>query len=79
MEVFMTRDQLAGKLDHLDPGATLTVPDEVLAYIFGEIALSYNSHEALKRIADFAFEHRCTFSFHEHAGAVPCFQKDDVF
>jgi hypothetical protein len=43
------------------------------------VALSYNSHAALRHIADFALEHRCTFSLHEREGAVPCFQKDDVF
>ena len=32
----MTKDQLSEKLDHLDPGATLTVPEEVLAHMFGD-------------------------------------------
>jgi hypothetical protein len=75
----MTRTQLAEKLDHMDPGAFLTIPVDVLALIFGEVALSYDSHEALRHIADFALEHRCTFSLHEHENALPCFQKDDVF
>ena len=75
----MTRDQLAEKLDHLDPGATFTVPEDLLALAFGVVTLSYDSHQALRTIADFALEHRCTFSFHQHEGAVPCFQKDDVF
>ena len=75
----MIKEDLARKLDHMDPGATLTVPDNVLAQMFSEVTLSYDSPEALRRIADFALEHRCTFSFHEHEGAVPCFQKDDVF
>ncbi len=75
----MIKEDLAQKLDNMDPGATLTVPEDVLARMFGEIALSYSSQEALRRIADFALEHRCTFSFHEHDGAVPSFQKDDVF
>jgi hypothetical protein len=79
MEVHVTRDQLSEKLDHLDPGANLTVPEEVLAHIFDVVALSYKAHDALKRIADFALEHRCTFSFHEREGAVPCFRKDDIF
>ncbi|WP_134499691.1 hypothetical protein [Microvirga pakistanensis] len=75
----MTRDELADKLDHLDPGATITVPKEVLARIFDEATLSYDSQEALRRITDFALEYQCSFSFHEHEDAVPCFQKDDVF
>jgi hypothetical protein len=75
----MTRDQLAEKLDHLDPGAVLTVPEDVLAQIFGAVTLSYDSQQTLRDIADFAMEHRCTFSFHQHEGAVPCFEKDDIF
>ncbi|MBJ6125016.1 hypothetical protein [Microvirga splendida] len=75
----MTKEDLAQKLDNLDPGTTLTVPEDALAHMFGEVTLSYESQGPLRRIADFALEHRCTFSFHEHEGAVPCFQKDDVF
>jgi hypothetical protein len=79
MEAWMNKEDLAQKLDHLDPGATLTVPEDALASMFGEVTLSYDSNEALRRISDFALEHRCTFSFHEQGGAVPCFRKDDVF
>ena len=75
----MTRDQLAEKLDGLDPGATFTVPEGALAQMFGVINLSYESSQALQAITDFALQHRCTFSFHQHDGAVPSFQKDDVF
>ncbi|MBF9194941.1 hypothetical protein [Microvirga terrestris] len=75
----MTKEDLAQKLDHMDPGATFMVPEDTLAQMFGEVTLSYDSHEPLSYIADFALEHRCTFSFHEHEGAVPCFKKDDVF
>lgn len=75
----MTKTQLAEKLDHMDPGASLTIPVDVLAPIFGEITLSYDAHEALRHIAAFALEHRCTFSLHEHEHALPCFHKDDVF
>ena len=75
----MTKEDLAHKLDHLDPGATLAVPEDVLAHMFDEVTLSYESQEALRRIAEFALGHRCTFSFHEHEGAAPCFEKDDVF
>ncbi|KFG68266.1 hypothetical protein JH26_17025 [Microvirga sp. BSC39] len=79
MEARMIKEDLARELDHMDPGATLTVPEDVLARMFGEDTLSYDSQDALRHIAAFALEHRCTFSFHEHEGAVPCFQKDDVF
>jgi hypothetical protein len=79
MEALMTKEDLAQKLDHIDPGATLAVPEDVLASVFDEIALSYESQDTLRRIADFALEHRCTFSFHEHEGAIPSFKKDDVF
>jgi hypothetical protein len=47
--------------------------------MFDEFALSYDSQEALGRIAGFALEHRCTFSFHEQEGAAPCFRKDDIY
>jgi hypothetical protein len=79
METRMTREQLAEKLDRLDPGATFTVPEDVLAQMFGVISLSYESQQALQTITDFALQHRCTFSFHQQEGAVPSFQKDDVF
>jgi hypothetical protein len=79
MEARMTKEDLAQKLDQMDPGATLAVAEDLLARMFGEVTLSYASQDALGRIADFALEHRCTFSFHEREGAVPCFQKDDVF
>ena len=75
----MTKEQLAEKLDRLDPGATFTPSEDALARMFGVISLSYDSHEALQAITDFALEHRCTFSFHPQEGAVPSFQKDDVF
>jgi len=75
----MTKDQLSAKLSHLDPGATLVVPEDVLANMFGVLELSYDTHIALQQIADFALEHRCTFALHEREGAAPCFQKDDLF
>lgn len=75
----MTRDQLAEQLDHLDPGAALTVAENELAQIFGVPSLSYDSQQTLHAIAAFALEHRCTFSFHQHEGAPPCFEKDDIF
>ncbi|MXQ12140.1 hypothetical protein [Microvirga makkahensis] len=75
----MTRDELAEKLDRLDPGASLKVPEEVLVQIFDVATLSYNSPQILRSISDFALEHRCTFSFHQHEGAIPCFEKEDTF
>ena len=75
----MTREQLAEHLDRLDPGATLTLPEDVLAQMFGVMGLSYGSQQALQDISDFALQHRCTFSFRQQEGAVPSFQKDDVF
>jgi hypothetical protein len=79
MEASMTREQLGETLDRLDPGATFTVPEDVLAQMFEVISLSYGSQQALQAIADFALRRRCTFSFHRQEGAVPSFQKDDVF
>ena len=75
----MTRDELAEKLDGLDPGGSLTVPEDALAQMFGAVTLSYGSQDELRAIADFALEHRCTFSFHQKEGAAPRFEKDDVF
>jgi hypothetical protein len=75
----MTREQLAETLDRLDPGATFTIPEDALAQMFGVTGLSYGSQQALQAIASFALQHRCTFSFHQQEGAVPSFQKDDVF
>jgi hypothetical protein len=75
MEAGMSRDELASKLDHLDPGATPSVPESVLAALFGDGRLS---KEALAMIEAFALEHRCTFSV-EHGRGTPTFEKDDIF
>jgi len=69
----MTREELASKLDHLDPGATLTV-EAILAALFGDGRLS---KEALAMIEAFALDHRCTFSV-EHGRGTPTFEKDDM-
>ena len=69
----MTREELASKLDHLDPGATLSVPETVLAALFGEGRLS---KEALAMIEAFALDHRCTFSVEQ---GTPTFEKGDIF
>ena len=69
----MTKDELAERLDHLDPGATLTVKESVLASPFGDSTLS---KEAVAMIESFALEHRCIFAY-EHG--QPSFEKDDIF
>ena len=71
----MTKDELADKLNHLDPGATLTVKEAVLAALFGDGLLS---QEAIAMVGAFALEHRCTFSY-ERGHGVPTFEKDDIF
>lgn len=75
----MNRELLAEKLERLDPGGILTIPEYELAHIFDAVTLSYDSQQALRTITAFALEHRCTFSFHQHQGAAPCFEKDDIF
>ena len=69
----MTKTELADKLDRLDPGATLTVEQGVLASLFGDGALT---KEAVAVIEAFALEHRCIFAY-EHG--KPSFEKDDIF
>ncbi len=69
----MTKTELADKLDRLDPEATLTVEQGVLASLFGAGTLT---KEAVAVIEAFALEHRCIFAY-EHG--KPSFEKDDVF
>ena len=69
----MTKTELADKLDHLDPGATLNVEQGVLASLFGAGTLT---KEAVEAVEAFALEHRCIFAY-EHG--QPSFEKDDVF
>ena len=71
----MTREELASKLDHLDPGATLKVTESVLAALFADGRLS---KEALAMMEAFALEHRCTFSV-QHGRGTRTFEKDDIF
>ena len=52
----MTKDDLLEKLNHLDPGATLTVEADVLAMAFGASSLT---QDTLEEIEAFALEHRC--------------------
>jgi hypothetical protein len=69
----MTKSELAARLNHLDPGATITVEQVVLASLFGAGTLS---KEAVAKIEAFALEHRCIFAY-EHG--KPSFEKDDIF
>ena len=72
----MTKDELAERLDHLDPGATLTVKESVLASLYGDGTLS---KEAVAMIEAFALEHRCIFAYEKHGQGTPTFEKDDIF
>jgi hypothetical protein len=69
----MTKTELADKLNHLDPGATLTVQQNVLASLFDAGMLK---KEAVAMIEAFALEHRCIFSFEY---GKPSFTKEDIF
>jgi hypothetical protein len=71
-EAQMNKTELADKLDHLDPGATLTVEQVVLASLFGAGTLT---KEAIAVIEAFALDHRCIFAY-EHG--KPSFEKDDI-
>jgi hypothetical protein len=69
-------DDLAAKLEHLDPGESLAVAPEVLRRVFG----AETSVEAMIREAEtFAEGHRCTFTYRTHGTANSEFTKDDVF
>jgi hypothetical protein len=72
----MTRDQLADRLAHLDPGASLTIEESMLAPIFGADRLTA---DVIQAIEAFAVERRCSFSLHTDGRTVPCFEKDDLF
>ena len=72
----MTKQDLVIKLHQLDPGATLTVEEGVLAQAFGADTLST---ELIEAIENFALEQRCTFSQNEHGRHLPTFEKDDIF
>jgi hypothetical protein len=69
----MTKTELAHKLDRLDPGATLTIEQVVLASLFGAGTLT---KEVVAVIEAFALEHRCIFAY-EHGR--PSFEKEDIF
>ena len=72
----MTKDELADKLHHLDPGATLTIEPGALGEVFGSGAVT---QEVVEAIEAFALEHRCTFLYDAAGGHQPTFEKDDIF
>ena len=71
----MTKDELADRLNHLDPGAILTVSETDLAILFGDGRLT---KEAIAVVEAFALDHRCTFLI-EPSTRAPMFEKDDIF
>ncbi len=72
----MTKDELAGRLHHLDPGASLTMNEAVLAQVFEADALNRRAVEAIEA---FTLEPRCTFLHDTTRQHPPTFDKDDVF
>jgi hypothetical protein len=71
----MTRQELAQKLDHLDPGAALKVDRAVLRAAFADAS----AKDMIGVLEAFAAEHRCTFSPPDERENCGCFEKDDVF
>ena len=71
----MTKDDLLEKLNHLDPGATLTMEAEVLAPAFAASSLT---QDTLEEIEAFALEHRCALVY-PAGGHRAIFEKDDIF
>ncbi len=72
----MTREELAAKLDHLDPGGCLEIEARQLAELFGVGALT---NEIVHEAEVFAERHRCSLICDEHDRRRPQFVKDDVF
>jgi hypothetical protein len=72
----MTRDELADRLHHLDPGAALTLAPDVLGRAFESETLM---PEVVAAIKAFALEHRCSFVYDAARGQQPTFEKDDIY
>jgi hypothetical protein len=72
----VSKDELADRLHHLDPGASLAIDDAVLVQAFGIDALNQSTVEAIEA---FALDHRCTFLHDPTRQHPPTFEKDDVF
>src|ERR671921_2772035 len=62
----MTRQELAQKLDHLDPGAALKVDRAVLRAAFADAS----AKDMIGVLEAFAAEHRCSFSPPTNASAA---------
>jgi hypothetical protein len=71
----MTRQELAHKLDHLDPGAALKIDRGVLRAAFADTSAT----DLTGVLEAFAAEHRCSFSPPDERESCGCFEKDDVF
>ena len=71
----MTRQEIAQKLDHLDPGAALKVDRAVLRAAFADAS----AKDLIAVLEAFATEHRCSFSPPDEHESCGCFEKDDVF
>ena len=71
----MTRQEIAQKLGHLDPGAALKVDRGVLRADFADAS----ARDLTGVLEAFAAEHRCTFSPPDEGEGCGCFEKDDVF
>jgi hypothetical protein len=72
----MTQQELAEKLEHLDPGASLAIGQDLLASMFGANRITA---DIASTIEAFAEQHRCTFSQREHDPERPEFVKNDIF
>lgn len=72
----MTKDELADRLKHLDPGSTTQVEAAVLAEMFRASTLT---QEIIEAVEAFAVEHRCSFLYEASARHPPTFEKDDIF
>ena len=68
----MESEELASKLDALQPGECLTVPLREVNAIFGPIVLQM---EALERAIAFAAQHDCRFLYYEFEHREPEFFK----
>jgi hypothetical protein len=72
----MTKQELAEKLNQLDPGASTQVKADVLAEMFGASSLT---QEIIEAIEAFALERRCTFAYDVSGRHPPIFEKDDIY
>src|SRR5687767_8046170 len=75
-KALMTKDELADRLNHLDPGSTTQVEAADLAKMFGASTLT---QEIIEAVEAFAVERRCSFSHDVSGRHPPTFEKDDVF